>query len=52
MIDKSFMFSHFISQLMVHNKNIESLHEHVPKEILPEEYGGSGDSIQENIGLF
>lgn len=37
---------------MMHGKNIESLHEYVSKDILPEEYGGTGDSVQECIGLF
>lgn len=36
---------------MVHGKNIESLYEHVPKDVLPEEYGGTGDSIQGCIGI-
>lgn len=37
---------------MMHNKNIDALHQHVAKEILPQEYGGCGDSIQKSIGLF
>ncbi|XP_046961157.1 clavesin-2-like isoform X3 [Vanessa cardui] len=37
------------NQIIVHTKNLESFYESVPKEILPEEYGGTGDSIQDCI---
>lgn len=35
---------------MIHNKDLDTLYEHVPKEILPEEYGGTGESIQSCTG--
>ncbi|CAG9567044.1 unnamed protein product [Danaus chrysippus] len=36
-----------LSQLYVHNNNFEELYKHIPKEILPNEYGGNGGSIKE-----
>nr|XP_026487468.1 clavesin-2-like [Vanessa tameamea] len=48
-ISKRFMSEKSKQRIMIHNKNIESLHEYVPKEVLPEEYGGTGDSIQNCI---
>lgn len=37
-------------QLHVYTKDISVLYKYVPKEILPEEYGGYGGSSQEIIG--
>ncbi|XP_050361886.1 uncharacterized protein LOC126781107 [Nymphalis io] len=48
-ISKRFMSEKSKNRIMIHNKNIESLHEYVPIEVLPEEYGGTGDSIQSCI---
>lgn len=50
-IDSSY-FKHLflLFQLHVHNKDYEALYKHVPKEILPTEYGGNGGSIKEIIG--
>lgn len=39
-------------QLYVHNKDYEALYKHVPKEILPEEYGGNGGTVQRIIGNY
>jgi hypothetical protein len=37
-------------QIHVHGSDLTSFHEHVPKEILPIEYGGEAGSIAENWG--
>lgn len=37
-------------QLFVHNKNYEEMYKHIPKEILPAEYGGNGGTIPEIMG--
>jgi hypothetical protein len=37
-------------QTHVHGRDLTSFHEHVPKEILPTEYGGEAGSIEENWG--
>lgn len=42
---KSFTF-----QLFVHNKDYEAFYKHVPKEILPKEYGGDGGTTKEMLG--
>nr|XP_034828422.1 alpha-tocopherol transfer protein-like [Maniola hyperantus] len=49
---KRFLNEKIKNRIMIHNKNIETLHEHVAKEILPPEYGGSGESIQKNIAYW
>ncbi|XP_046961156.1 clavesin-2-like isoform X2 [Vanessa cardui] len=48
-IAKRFMNEKSKKRIIVHTKNLESFYESVPKEILPEEYGGTGDSIQDCI---
>ncbi|CAH2066482.1 unnamed protein product, partial [Iphiclides podalirius] len=37
------------NRLYVHNKNYDEMYKHIPKEILPTEYGGSGGNIKEII---
>ncbi|XP_035787700.1 retinol-binding protein pinta-like [Anopheles albimanus] len=44
---KSFMSEKNRSRLYVHGSNMESLYEHVPKRLLPKEYGGDGTSLKE-----
>lgn len=41
------MSVHF--QLFVHGYNLESLYKHVPKRLLPSEYGGNAGSIDQLI---
>ncbi|XP_050361887.1 uncharacterized protein LOC126781108 [Nymphalis io] len=48
-IVRRFMSEKSKNRIIVHSKNMESFHERVPKEILPEEYGGTGDNIQDCI---
>lgn len=38
-------------QLCIHKSNAELL-QHLPKEILPAEYGGSGGTLNEIIGML
>ena len=38
-------------QIHTHGSNWTSLHEQVPKEVLPTEYGGEAGSVQENWGM-
>lgn len=47
-----YSFSFLFFQLFVHNKNLESFYEHVPKNILPVEYGGENGTIQEIIDYW
>ncbi|CAH0726594.1 unnamed protein product, partial [Brenthis ino] len=51
-IAKRFLNEKTKKRIMIHGKNIESLHEHVSKDILPKEYGGTGDSIEECIDYW
>nr|ATY51959.1 CRAL-TRIO domain-containing protein [Bicyclus anynana] len=51
-ISKRFLNEKTKNRLWMHNRNIDALHEHVSKEILPKEYGGSGDSIPEIIAYW
>ena len=44
---RSFNFPCF--QLVVHS-NMDSVYQEIPKEILPEEYGGTAGKIQDLIG--
>ncbi|XP_026757244.1 alpha-tocopherol transfer protein-like [Galleria mellonella] len=37
------------SRLYVHNKNYEEMYKHIPKDILPAEYGGNGGTIKEIV---
>ncbi|XP_068620796.1 uncharacterized protein [Battus philenor] len=37
------------NRLYVHNKNYDELYKHIPKDILPVEYGGKGGTIKEII---
>lgn len=39
-------------QLFVHNKNYEEMYKHVPKDLLPAEYGGNGGNIKDIIGRY
>ena len=34
-------------QLYVHGSNLEKLYQHIPKRLLPKEYGGEGDSLKD-----
>ncbi|KAL4715096.1 hypothetical protein ACJJTC_012143 [Scirpophaga incertulas] len=40
------------SRLHVHNKNYEEMYQHIPKEVLPEEYGGCAGTIIEIIDYW
>ncbi|CAH0749101.1 unnamed protein product [Diatraea saccharalis] len=40
------------NRLYVHNKNYDELYKHIPKEILPEEYGGNAGSIESIVGYW
>ena len=31
----------------IHGSNLESLHEHIPKEVLPIEYGGTNGTVED-----
>ncbi|XP_061707839.1 uncharacterized protein LOC133518224 [Cydia pomonella] len=46
-IMKSFMNEKLKQRIHVHNKDYEGLYKHVPKEILPAEYGGNSGTFQE-----
>ncbi|XP_064292148.1 alpha-tocopherol transfer protein-like [Plodia interpunctella] len=46
-IGKRLMSEKFKSRLYVHNKGFDDLYKFVPREILPEEYGGSGGTVKE-----
>ncbi|XP_075992123.1 alpha-tocopherol transfer protein-like [Anticarsia gemmatalis] len=35
------------NRLYVHNKNYDAMYQHIPKDILPKEYGGNGGSVAE-----
>ncbi|KAI8427673.1 hypothetical protein MSG28_002137 [Choristoneura fumiferana] len=48
-IAKSFLNEKNKQRLHVHNKDYEALYKHVPKEILPTEYGGNGGSLKEIV---
>lgn len=43
------MKHYFSFQLYVHGDNLESLYKHIPKRLLPEEYGGEAGPIQDII---
>uniref|UniRef100_A0A1L8DZG8 Putative phosphatidylinositol transfer protein sec14 n=1 Tax=Nyssomyia neivai TaxID=330878 RepID=A0A1L8DZG8_9DIPT len=48
------MFNRFLNEknrkrLHVHGENMESLYQHIPKRLLPKEYGGEGPHIKELI---
>jgi hypothetical protein len=38
-------------QIHNHSSGFTSLHEQIPKEVLPTEYGGEAGSIRENWGI-
>ncbi|KAI8432592.1 hypothetical protein MSG28_013579 [Choristoneura fumiferana] len=40
------------SRLYVHNKNYEAMYKHIPKEVLPAEYGGTAGTDKEIIGYW
>lgn len=42
-------FSFQIFQIYLHGKSLESLHNHIPKEILPAEYGGTQSNFDNTI---
>lgn len=44
---KTFMSEKNRSRLYVHGSNLESLYQHIPKRLLPKEYGGEGDSLKD-----
>ncbi|XP_035899059.1 uncharacterized protein LOC118506264 [Anopheles stephensi] len=44
---KSFMSEKNRSRLYVHGSNLEKLYQHIPKRLLPKEYGGEGDSLKD-----
>uniref|UniRef100_A0A182PGB9 CRAL-TRIO domain-containing protein n=1 Tax=Anopheles epiroticus TaxID=199890 RepID=A0A182PGB9_9DIPT len=44
---KSFMSEKNRSRLYVHGSNLEKLYEHIPKRLLPKEYGGESDSLKD-----
>ncbi|XP_047516143.1 uncharacterized protein LOC125056869 [Pieris napi] len=46
---KRFLNEKTKSRLHVHNKNYEEMYQHIPKEILPVEYGGNGGTIAEIV---
>jgi len=48
-IIKSFMNEKSKQRLFIHNEDMEALYKFVPKDILPEEYGGNGGKIQDII---
>lgn len=37
------------SQMFVHGDNMEAMHKHIPKNLLPVEYGGENGTIQDLI---
>lgn len=39
-------------QLYVHGSNVEEVQRHIPKEVLPNEYGGTEGTIQELINYW
>ncbi|XP_053661310.1 retinol-binding protein pinta-like [Anopheles marshallii] len=46
---KSFLNEKNRSRLFVHGSNLESLYEHIPKSMLPTEYGGEAGPIQDIV---
>ncbi|CAK1549784.1 unnamed protein product [Leptosia nina] len=40
------------SRLYVHNENYEEMYKHIPKDVLPHEYGGSAGTINEIIDYW
>lgn len=42
----------FPPQLYVHGSNLDSLYEHIPKAMLPAEYGGDAGPIQEIVDAW
>ncbi|XP_059059455.1 alpha-tocopherol transfer protein-like [Achroia grisella] len=49
---KSFMNEKNRSRLHVHNKNYNELYKHIPKDVLPAEYGGNGGTIAEILNYW
>ncbi|XP_072393915.1 retinol-binding protein pinta-like [Diabrotica undecimpunctata] len=48
---KRFLKKKMVDRIIIH-KNIESLYEHVPQELLPSDYGGKEKSLDEIIDLW
>jgi hypothetical protein len=44
------MFVNF--QVYVHSNGLETLYQHVPREILPNEYGGEAGKLDEMYGRY
>ena len=36
---------------MVHGNDVDALYKHVPKNLLPEEYGGSNGTLEEHTSM-
>ncbi|RXG52335.1 Alpha-tocopherol transfer protein [Armadillidium vulgare] len=51
-IFKTFMKEKIKKRVYVHGNNMESLYEHVPKNILPKEYGGSNGTVQDIVDYW
>ncbi|XP_053661311.1 retinol-binding protein pinta-like [Anopheles marshallii] len=49
---KSFMSEKNRSRLYVHGSNLEKLYQHIPKRLLPKEYGGESSSLQEITSIW
>ncbi|KAI4466014.1 alpha-tocopherol transfer protein-related [Holotrichia oblita] len=52
-IIKPFMKEKLLKRMVIHTSDDpESIYKYIPKEVLPEEYGGKGDKIQELTGML
>lgn len=48
--NSKYTLNYVVFQLFYHSVNSETIFEHVPKEIMPIEFGGSGKSIKDING--